>query len=165
MLYTLGTSNRTFEEFLDLFKEHGIEVGVDIRSFPSSRFPHFMKECFQRSLESEEIDYHYLGKELGGFRKGGYVAYMETDSSTLEVKDDYLNVQVAERNIKVAEKAIEQAEENLRMNEERYKFQVSTQTDVIIAVTLLAQAQTNYYGALSDFNVAKVQLERSMGRM
>jgi len=87
------------------------------------------------------------------------------DSITLEVKDDYLNVQVAERNIKVAEKAIEQAEENLRMNEERYKFQVSTQTDVIIAVTLLAQAQTNYYGALSDFNVAKVQLERSMGRM
>jgi uncharacterized protein (DUF488 family) len=39
-----------------------------------------MRECLQRSLESEEIDYHYLGKELGGFRKGGYLAYMETDS-------------------------------------------------------------------------------------
>jgi outer membrane protein TolC len=51
------------------------------------------------------------------------------------------------------------------MNEERYKYQVATQTDVIIAVTLLGQAQTNYYGALSDFNVAKAQLERSMGRM
>ena len=87
------------------------------------------------------------------------------DSITLEVKDDYLNVGVAEKNIKVAEKATEQAEENLRMNEERYKYQVATQTDVIIAVTLLGQAQTNYYGALSDFNVAKAQLERSMGRM
>ncbi len=87
------------------------------------------------------------------------------DSITLEVRNDYLNMQVAEKNIKVAEKAVEQAEENLRMNEERYKYQVATQTDVIIAVTLLGQAQTNYYGALSDFNVAKAQLERSMGRM
>ena len=87
------------------------------------------------------------------------------ESITLEVKDDYLNMQVAEKNIKVAETAIEQAEENLRMTEERYKYQVATQTDVIIAVTLLTQAKTNYYGALSDFNVAKSQLERGMGRM
>ena len=86
------------------------------------------------------------------------------DSITLEVKNDYLNMQVAEKNINTAEKAIEQAEENLRMNEERYKYQVATQTDVVNAVTLLAQARVNYYGALSDFNVAKAQLERAMGR-
>jgi outer membrane protein TolC len=87
------------------------------------------------------------------------------ESITLEVKDDYLNLLVAEKNINVAEKSIEQAEENLRMNEERYKYQVATQTDVLDAVVLLAQARVNYYGALSDFNVAKAQLERSMGRM
>jgi outer membrane protein len=87
------------------------------------------------------------------------------DSVTLEVKNDYLNMQVAEKNISTAEKSIEQAEENLRMNEERYKYQVATQTDVVNAVTLLAQARVNYYGALSDFNVAKAQLERGMGRM
>jgi len=87
------------------------------------------------------------------------------ESITLEVKDDYLNMLVAEKNIRVAETAIAQAEENLRMTEERYKYQVATQTDVIIAVTLLTQTKTNYYGALSDFNVAKAQLERGMGRM
>jgi outer membrane protein TolC len=87
------------------------------------------------------------------------------ESITLEVKNDYLNMLVAEKNIRVAEKSIEQAEENLRMNEERYKYQVATQTDVLDAVVLLAQARVNYYGALSDFNVAKAQLERAMGRM
>jgi outer membrane protein TolC len=87
------------------------------------------------------------------------------ESITLEVKNDYLNLLVAGKNIKVAETAIEQAEENLRMNEERYKYQVATQTDVLDAVVLLAQTRVNYYGALSDFNVAKAQLERSMGRM
>jgi len=87
------------------------------------------------------------------------------ESITLEVKNDYLNMLVAEKNINTAEKAIEQAEENLRMFEERYRYQVATQTDVLIAVTLLAQARVNYYGALSDFNIAKAQLERGMGRM
>ena len=83
----------------------------------------------------------------------------------LEVKSDYQIMLVSEKNIKVAEKAIEQAEENLRMNEERYKYQVATATDVLDAVTLLAQARVNYYGALSDFNIAKARLERAMGRM
>jgi outer membrane protein len=87
------------------------------------------------------------------------------ESITLEVKSDYLNMMTAEKNISVTEKAIEQAEENLRMNEERYKYQVATQTDVVNAVTLLTQARVNYYGALSDFNIAKAQLERGMGRM
>jgi outer membrane protein len=87
------------------------------------------------------------------------------ESITLEVKTDYLNLLTAEKNINVTEKAIEQAEENLRMNEERYKYQVATQTDVLDAVTLLAQARVNYYGALSDFNIAKAQLERGMGKM
>lgn len=87
------------------------------------------------------------------------------DSITLEVKQGYLNMLTAERNIRVAEKAIEQAEENLRMNEERYKYQVATATDVLDAVTLLAQARVNYYSALSDFNITRARLERAMGRM
>jgi outer membrane protein len=89
----------------------------------------------------------------------------QIEAITFEVKNNYLNLLTAEKNINVTEKAIEQAEENLRMNEERYKYQVATQTEVLDAVTLLAQARVNYYGALSDFNVAKAQLERSMGRM
>ena len=80
LIYSLGTSNRTADEFLDLLVEHGIEVGVDIRSFPTSRYPHFIKETLRSLLESNGIRYEYLGKELGGFRKGGYLCYMETPS-------------------------------------------------------------------------------------
>jgi len=88
-----------------------------------------------------------------------------TEAITLEVKDDYLNVLVAEKNIEVAQKSIEQAEENLRLNEERYKYQVATATDVLDAVVLLAQTRVNYYSALGEFNIAKARLERAMGRM
>ena len=79
MFFTLGTSNRSFEEFLALLREHAVETVVDIRSFPTSRFPHFAKAALQQNLELEGFRYDYLGKELGGFRKGGYLAHMETD--------------------------------------------------------------------------------------
>jgi hypothetical protein len=32
------------------------------------------KESLKKRLESEGIQYLYSGKELGGFRKGGYLA-------------------------------------------------------------------------------------------
>ncbi len=78
VLYSLGTSQRTLHQFLDLFHEYHLETGVDIRSFPTSYFPHFSREPLSRSLEAEGIEYVYLGIELGGFRKGGYPTHMKS---------------------------------------------------------------------------------------
>ncbi|MEI9478584.1 MAG: TolC family protein [Deltaproteobacteria bacterium] len=91
--------------------------------------------------------------------------YQVIDNIVLEVKQNYINMVQAEKNIVTAQKSIEQAEENLRLNEERYKYQVSTATDLLNAVTLLAQARLNYYSALGVYNIAKASLERAMGRM
>jgi outer membrane protein TolC len=85
------------------------------------------------------------------------------DTVTLEVKNAFLKLQESEKNIKVTETAIDSAEENFRLNEARYKEQVATTTDVMDAQTLLTQAQINYYNALSDYNIARAQLERAMG--
>ena len=85
------------------------------------------------------------------------------DRIALDVKSLYLNLREAEKRIFVAQKAIEQAEENFRINEERYKEQVATSTDVIDAQTLLTKTKSDYYNALSDYNVAVGKLERSMG--
>ena len=87
------------------------------------------------------------------------------DGVQLEVKQASLAVIEAEQNIQVAETAVSQAEENFRINEERYKGQVATSTDVLDALTLLTQARTNYYKALSDYNVAKARLQRAIGGM
>ncbi|HUU41456.1 MAG TPA: DUF488 domain-containing protein [Desulfatiglandales bacterium] len=77
-IYTLGTGTRSEEEFLDLLRHYHIKTVVDVRSFPQSRFEHFKGENLQRILKEQEFNYIYLGKDLGGFRKGGYPAYMET---------------------------------------------------------------------------------------
>ena len=86
------------------------------------------------------------------------------DNIYLEVKNAYLRTQEAERAIQTVEKAIEQAEENYRINQERYKEQIATQTDVLIAQTLLSRTMTNYYNALYTFKISKATLYRSIGR-
>jgi len=86
------------------------------------------------------------------------------DAISLEVKESYLNLKEAEKNISVARTAREQAEENLRLNQERYNEQMATTTDVLDAQTLLTEAHSNYYNALSDYHIAKARLERAVGR-
>jgi uncharacterized protein (DUF488 family) len=78
-IFTLGTSNRTLEEFVNLLRSYAIERVADVRSFPTSQFPHFKKEALEQTLREEGFSYSYLGKELGGYRKGGYRAYMQTE--------------------------------------------------------------------------------------
>jgi outer membrane protein TolC len=85
------------------------------------------------------------------------------DNILLEVKTAYLRTQEAERAIKTVEKAIEQAKENFRINQERYKEQIATQTDVLIAQTLLSRTMTNYYNALYTFKISKATLYRAIG--
>ncbi len=78
IIFTMGTSNRTFEEFVEMLRTYKIEMVIDVRSFPTSKFPHFQKEALAQSLAEENLGYFYLGKELGGFRQGGYEAYTQT---------------------------------------------------------------------------------------
>jgi outer membrane protein TolC len=81
----------------------------------------------------------------------------------LEVKRAFLTLREAEKNIGVAQTSIEEAEENYRMEVERYKQQVNTNTDVLEANFLLANARTNHNDALFRYNVAVAELQRAMG--
>ena len=65
--FTLGHSNHASETWLALVRQHQIEVVVDTRSSPYSKYaPHFDKEIMQRSLEQAGTRYLFLGAELGG---------------------------------------------------------------------------------------------------
>lgn len=77
-IYTIGYSNRKLEDFIKLLHRLGIKLVVDVRSFPRSKWPEFEGENLKRSLPSRGIKYVHL-RELGGYREGGYKAYMRTD--------------------------------------------------------------------------------------
>jgi len=102
IIYTIGHSTHTLEEFAAMLKSFNIELLADIRSFPGSRkFPHFNKENLPPSLAENNIEYIHL-KNLGGRRKvnpescntgwrvaafRGYADYMETESFKKAIKE------------------------------------------------------------------------------
>lgn len=93
IIWTIGHSTRSLQDFLALLHSFKIEVLVDIRNYPGSkRYPHFNKEGLEVSLPANNIQYIHL-KELGGRRKPlvnskntawrneafrGYADYMQT---------------------------------------------------------------------------------------
>jgi uncharacterized protein (DUF488 family) len=77
-VYSIGSSNRSFPEFLEVLCHYGIEIVADVRRFPTSRFPHFTHERLRLLLEERGIEYLYLGDSLGGYRSEGYGQFTET---------------------------------------------------------------------------------------
>jgi len=78
-IYTLGTNRRNEEDFIEILFAYQIQNLIDVRRFPKSKIPIFTRETLEPLLHREGIEYYFLGAELGGFRKGGYIAYTLSD--------------------------------------------------------------------------------------
>jgi uncharacterized protein (DUF488 family) len=65
--FKLGHSNHTIEKWFELLRQHAIDVAVDVRSAPYSKYaPQFDQPALRRSLDTTPTKYLYLGAELGG---------------------------------------------------------------------------------------------------
>jgi uncharacterized protein (DUF488 family) len=70
MIFTIGHSNRSWEEFLYILKHYDISILADIRRFPGSRlWPQFNKNVMEKDLANQNIKYLHIEK-LGGRRNG-----------------------------------------------------------------------------------------------
>jgi uncharacterized protein (DUF488 family) len=82
-VFTIGHSHHPFSVFLELLQQHHIEVVVDTRSHPASRYAaQYDALALQVALEEAGIGYVFLGDSLGGrpseaefYDNKGYVLY------------------------------------------------------------------------------------------
>lgn len=81
----------------------------------------------------------------------------------LEVRQSWLNMQEAKERIDTSTVAIAQAEEDYKIAQARYMAGVGTNLDVLDSQNALTNAQTNYIGALYDYNSSRASLDRAMG--
>lgn len=66
-IFTLGHSNLEIDIFLNLLQRHAIQLMVDIRSTPYSRFhPQFNRTALSQAVETAGIEYRFAGQHLGG---------------------------------------------------------------------------------------------------
>jgi uncharacterized protein (DUF488 family) len=66
--FTIGHSTRTIVEFVDLLRESGVGLVVDVRSMPRSRTnPQFNQQSLPEALAPWQIGYEHFS-ELGGLR-------------------------------------------------------------------------------------------------
>ena len=93
-IYSIGHSNKSSDELIDMLKRHGIGCLVDIRRNPgSARFKQFNRPTLERTLTRSGIQYQWEGDALGGRREErpgdqkhsgldpalrSYASYMET---------------------------------------------------------------------------------------
>jgi uncharacterized protein (DUF488 family) len=89
-IFTIGHSNHSLEAFLDLLRLHRVEVLVDVRSQPYSRYaPQYAHRNLEAAIRATEMRYLFLGKELGGRPDGaayydaaGHVDYSAVEQAT-----------------------------------------------------------------------------------
>lgn len=68
-IYAIGHSNYQLEKLVDMLKKYNIDVVVDIRETPYSKYNvQYNKEVFQESLKKQEFKYIYMGNEFGARR-------------------------------------------------------------------------------------------------
>ena len=70
MIFTIGHSNRSWNDFISILKNFDISYLADIRRFPGSRsWPQFNKRIMEKELSNDNIKYLHIEK-LGGRRNG-----------------------------------------------------------------------------------------------
>ena len=113
VVWTVGHSTRTLEEFFASLRDHRIELLADVRRFPGSRRqPQFGRAALEVELTRAGIDYEWM-EGLGGRRKPrpdsrnlgwlndgfrGYADYMQTppfDAALKRLRDVAANQRTA----------------------------------------------------------------------
>lgn len=100
-IFTVGHSNRSIQEFIELLDSYKLKLVVDIRTIPKSRHnPHFGGKRLAQSLSKAGIEYTWMAG-LGGLRPTskasvnkawrnksfrGYADYMQTDDFKKSLK-------------------------------------------------------------------------------
>jgi len=90
-IYTIGHSNHPIETFIGLLHQHGIQVLIDTRSSPFSRYaPQFNRDSLKAAVQEADLKYGFFGRHLGGrpededlYDEDGHVLYSEVAKSFL----------------------------------------------------------------------------------
>lgn len=109
-LFTIGHSNQSLDDFIRLLKDNEIQVLVDVRSSPRSKFANqFDSGPLKKAITEKGMKYLYFGRELGGrpsdpafYDQEGFVLYNLVAQSPAFIKNINRLVSGVEKKHKIA---------------------------------------------------------------
>ena len=109
-------------------------------------------------IRNEIKEAHYLyDKELANAQNTQNMIY-------LEIQNAFLRLEEKKNQIPVALLQVKQAKENYELSYGRYRVGEASPIELKDAQTMYADAQLAYYGTLYEYNSAKAELEKAVGK-
>ena len=110
---------------------------------------------FQRKYKYQQAKYN-LEKLNNGIKQ-------QENSIDLELSQANINLANAQTNLEIQKRNLDLAQEVVRVSKVKYKQGVGSNLEVTNAESSLKESQNNYYTALYDFIIAKVDLDKAQG--
>lgn len=186
--------NLTFEQAIEIAREARPELKrAEIRVEAVNQTVKLTKKSYLPTL-SIEAQYQRGGKTWTsnyGFNIGGYLTFpnvngmlihneikeakylydrelanaLNTQNTIyLEIQDAYLKVEEKRNQLPVAILQVKQSKENYELSFGRYRVGEGTANELKDAENTYEQSQLTYYTALYEYNSARAQLEKSIGK-
>lgn len=142
-----GHSNTSFNPFERWFGSSALTLGVNIPIYDSG--------LRKVQVERQRLNIIKLDNSAEMLRNS---FKLENDQATVNLKNGLETLEVQRRNMELAE-------EILRVTKIKYQQGVGSNLEVVNAENDNRQAQTNYFAALYDVLVAKVDLDKAHGKL
>lgn len=186
--------NITFEEAIDIARESRPELKMaEIKVEEANQTLKLAKKSYFPTI-SLEGQYQRGGRHINsnyGFNAGAYLTFPAVNGMLirneikearylydkeisnakntqnaiyLEIQNAYLKLEEKRSQLPVTVLQVKQAKENYELSYGRYRVGEGSPTELKDAENFYEQAQLNYYTALYQYNSAKAQLEKAIGR-
>ena len=106
-----------------------------------------------------------LSRERAMQEKVAAVKEMATDSTRLEVRRAYYELDSVRQQVEVARTTIAESQESLRINQNRYDSGLSTISDLLAAEEAARRAQTEYWETVYRYHTGYANLELASGTL
>ncbi len=142
-----GHSNTRFNPFERWFGSSALTLGVQIPIYDSG--------LRKIQLQQQKLALTKLDQS----------ALMLRESFDLQAKSASINIKNGLESLSIQQRNLDLAKEVIRVTRIKYQAGSGTNIEVINAESALKEAQTNYFAALYDLLIAKVDLDKAMGKL
>jgi outer membrane protein TolC len=108
--------------------------------------------------------YRYHQKKLNLEKLNNGIKQQE-NAIDLELSQANINLANAQTNLEIQKRNLDLAQEVVRVSKVKYRQGVGSNLEVTNAESSLKESQNNYYTALYDFIIAKVDLDKAQGQL